>query len=349
MDVPEEIGGEEGEEGNEEEEEGEEEVVEDQKEGEYVLFPRTQRTLYLRVLKGMRSWQRPPHEHCDRCGDHSKWGNRLKQLTPALSSISGEAEYAEQSVVVERAGGEIQAWAEVRKLTLKMPDLTKHVTWNLVGRQFVKDRELNIEKQAHWILDYGGFTDSGGTKFSVWSATVITFGRKQEHFDFFFDADNAKKNGQTGIFFAGEMLDPSRSPDGSGVALFAGVYPDVTDLLLTGDTGNGFRAYEMLEELSAVFQKYGYHVELANLPPGHAWNRTDARIAHMNTFLKALKAVSRVFGAESVAAAFHAASNAALTTKRTFMARSNVFFRVVPVAGDGKKVQGVQLITDMLD
>ena len=42
----------------------------------------------------------------------------------------------------------------------------------------------------------------------------------------------------------------------------------------------------MLEFLSHLKSKFGYTAELIPLAPGHAWNRTDARIAHMNIFLK---------------------------------------------------------------
>ena len=67
----------------------------------------------------------------------------------------------------------------------------------------------------------------------------------------------------------------------------------------------------VLEELSQVHQKYGYTVELVPLPPGHAWNRTDARIARMNTYLDAIKAKGRVFGAKGIAEAFRLSADPA--------------------------------------
>ena len=163
-------------------------------------------------------------------------------------------------------------------------------------------------------LDYGGFTDSAGKKVSVWSVTALSASRKQVHFDFFFDqADKkmkgagkskkdgkAKKDGQTGIYFLREFLDLNRSATENGVSMLQGAFPGIKHLIFSGDTGNGFRAYAMLDELSCVYEKYGYTVELSPLAPGHAWNRTDARIAHMNTFLRLLKARSRVFGAIGV-------------------------------------------------
>ena len=113
---------------------------------------------------------------------------------------------------------------------------------------------------------------------------------------FFFDAANqlctrpgAKKNGETGIFFIGELLNPLRSPKKDGVALLKQLYPDGTHVILSGDTGNGYRAYEMLEALSHVFEKFAFTVELIPLGPNHAWNSSDSRIAHLNILLRAKK------------------------------------------------------------
>ena len=203
-------------------------------------------------------------------------------------------------------------------------------------------------------LDYGGFTDSAGKKISVWSATILAKGRQQVHVDFFVDAANqvsnrpgAKKSGKTGIYFLRELFD---SPDGAG-SLFSRVYPAVTHLLLSGDTGNGYRAYEMLEELSCMFSKFKYTCELIPLPPGHAWNRTDARIAHQNVFLRNLKAKSRVYGAKEVANAFHLASDARHARRRKYLARSHIFFRVVVHQPrlDNNAQLGAQLVRADLD
>jgi hypothetical protein len=129
----------------------------------------------------------------------------------------------------------------------------------------------------------------------------------------------------------GELLDADKSPEGIDVALFEHHYPDTTHLIFSGDTGNGYRAYAMLEELSKVMRKYGYTVELSPLAPGHAYNRTDARIAHMNTFLNLFKAKSRVFRAIGVAGAFHGAAQYSERKNRRYMARSHIFYRVVSV------------------
>jgi hypothetical protein len=112
----------------------------------------------------------------------------------------------------------------------------------------------------------------------------------------------------------------------------------VTELVFSGDTGNGYRAYEMLECLSTFEDEHGYKVKLIPLSPGHAYNRTDGRF---NTFGNAAKKVARIFGAEELAAAFHLASDPKVATMRKYMARSWVFFRVVVGEDDLDGSEGV--------
>ena len=146
--------------------------------------------------------------------------------------------------------------------------------WREQQRGYLKRRENELKPNELLLqLDYGGFTDSRNSKVNCWSATAVLPAKSGkphdvEHFDFLFDAANqnqtegkpgAKKNGQSGIFFLGELLDPTRGSN--GVSLLGSRCPDATHLILSGDTGNGYRAYEMLEELSTVFAKFGFTVD----------------------------------------------------------------------------------------
>ena len=323
-----------------EEEDGDEEMisVEEQFGGQW-LCPRSQKAFYGTILAKMRLWQRPPHDHCERCTKYEVCTARVNVLNKALYAPVDHVEGSE--AVLREAGGRLAASAELRELSAKYRDLLRHVTWFREQRKYLKKVELALEEhQAMLQLDYGGFGDSEGKKVNVWSSTVLGCKREPEHFDFMFDAANqvsgrrgAKKDGQTGCFFLDELFDPARAPSGlaQGQSLFSSRYPFVTELIFSGDTGNGYRAYVMLEYLSKFFEKYGYKVKLIPLSPGHAWNRTDARIAHMNTFLNALKKKSRVFGANQIASAFKLATDPAVTTKRKYMARSFVFFRTVVI------------------
>jgi len=327
------------------------------------LRPRTKKFFYERVLKGMRMWHRPPHNHCNRCGDFEKAKGRLLELNAALLSNVGDAEHARHSAVVARSGGSAAGWKECRKLQLSLPDLTKHVNWKNEARPYLKTRQMGLKWwEALWQLDYGGLNDSANEKVAVWSVTVMAPNRPQENFDYFFDQANAKspagagaakKDGQTGIFFLDDMLDPAKSPYNDGVCLYKHFYPDNSHIIASGDTGNGYRAYAMLENMSHIHEKFGYTVELSPLAPGHAWNRTDARIAHMNTFLGALKAVTRVFGALGVSREFHKASDMKLKNQRKYMARSHIFHRDVHVdhdkAEDIRKNIGCMLQSEDLD
>jgi hypothetical protein len=311
-----------------------------------VLYPRAQRAFYKSLLKGMRMWRRPPDEYCARCALYTKNKAKIVELTG----------------VTEAGDARPEVWQKLRELRAKMADLRKHHKWRKQQRLYVKHRERNLKpEELMLLLDYGGLTDSANRKVNVWSATALAKDREQENYDFFFDSANqtqkddqqgAKKNGQSGIFFLGEMTDPGRDPNRGKVALIRHSYPNAKHIILSGDTGNGYRAYEMLEYLSGLFEQFGFTVELIPLPPGHAYNRTDARIAHMNTFLRKLKRRSRVFGAKEVARAFHLAADPHMATKRKFMARSIVSFRVVPQnvnAKEDKRNLGAMLIHPDLD
>jgi hypothetical protein len=299
-----------------------------------------------------RLWQRPPDNYCSRCAELVTRTERVTELTCAFGTLSKFPGDEAALAVITKAGGDAKAHAEIRDANTRLPDLRKHARWKRSQRKYVKQREVQL--QAHelmWYLDYGGFTDSTGRKVNCWGATILAPGHAQEHFDVFFDAKNQaareeqpgfKKDGQAGIFFLAELLDPARDPTGTDRSLIAQKFPAVTHIILSGDTGNGFRGYEMLEELSKVATKYNFSVELVNLAPGHAFNRTDARIAHINTYLRKLLRKTRVFGAFGLATALRAAS----------MKRSNVFFRVVEGQEDrekkrknlGAQIQSKQLV-----
>ena len=348
-----------------EDEDGHDDICDDI-DNQLLLRPRSYRFFYRTLLRGVRLWQRPPHNHCERCAAYEKCIKRISDLSAALVSRADSVDHAKNSEFVASAGGSAAAWEEVRKLQLQVPDLQKHVDWDSTARAYLKKRRSKMPiTEVEWQLDYGGVNDSANKKVSVWSATVLSAPatkRKQEHFDFFFDQSpskdantkgTAKKDGLTGIFMLGEMLDRAKSPSNDGVALFRALYPTVDSIILSGDTGNGYRAYAMLQELSKVFQKYGYKVKLIPLAPGHAWNLTDARIAHMNTFLNVLLRKSRVFGAIGIATAFRAASDFRLRNTRKFMDRSHIFFVEVEVdretAKEEKKLLGAPVTSPLLD
>ena len=62
------------------------------------------------------------------------------------------------------------------------------VDWDETTRAYLKKlREDMPPSIVEWQLDYGGVNDSANKKVSVWSVTVISSVRKQEHFDYFFD------------------------------------------------------------------------------------------------------------------------------------------------------------------
>jgi hypothetical protein len=206
------------------------------------------------------------------------------------------------------------------------------------------------------FLDYWGMQDSRGKKAAMWSATLIGWGnRRQVQVDFFFDAanqtgvpDGHKKDGEAGIYFLDQLLNPAKHPEGAHrkQSLLDSLFPGTTSLLLSGDTGNGYRAYLMLAFLSMVYNLYKVWVELSPLGPGHAFNPTDARIAHANIFVTKLKRRTRLEGgAKSIALAFSKRTDPTQATLRTYMPRTHVFFRVVEM---GNLLDGLPTGSTML-
>jgi hypothetical protein len=330
-----------------EDEEAERDEDAEEEDEEYTLIPRAYQTFYNTILKGVRLWQLPPHDTCSRCEEFVLLQKKIKDLQHALGGLSTDLDSKANYDLIESYGGEMGTHATLRKEINKLPNLKQHVEWKASGRGYKMQREKEMENhECMCDCDFGGFTDSEGKKMSVWGVTVVTAGRltKPYHIDIFFDAANqvekrpgAKKNGPTGIYCWEEMLDPAKDPKGEGICMFKRIFPDVTHLILSGDTGNGYRAYEMLEALSGIFNKFGYTVELMNLPPAHAHNRTDARIARQNTFLNKTKNRARVYGAEQTATAFRKACDPAISKSRKFMARSWIFFRVIPQTDEDER------------
>ena len=106
-----------------------------------LLITRSPNFLFKRICRGMRLWKRPPHNYCARCGEYHKGVARVQVLQPALLSLPSDPEYATYAAVVERAGGSVEAYEELRRLLIKLPDLKKHMDWQSDQRPYSKRRE----------------------------------------------------------------------------------------------------------------------------------------------------------------------------------------------------------------
>lgn len=339
---------------DEQSDDGEDDGENDGKDKLLTLYPRSKRSFFKSLKKEHLLWNRPPDNHCTRCADFHRIKAQIASLQGALSNTGGPG-FTEAAKIVADAGGEGQAYELLRELNTQMPELRKHMLWKEHTRSYLKEeREKKLKPHEMLLqLDYGGFSDSNNDKVSCWSVTAVgpeveKKSNDPEYFDFFFDASNqqggkdkqgAKKSGHTGKFFLQELLE---SKDGKP-SLFQERFPAAEHLLLSGDTGNGYRAYEMLEELSILFNNYGYSTELVPLTPGHAFNRTDSHIAHMNMLIKKIKRKGRVFGAKGFAQIFRHAADPNVVGKAKLMKRNNAFFRVVPppTEEDKEKKKGI--------
>jgi len=105
--------------------------------------------------------------------------------------------------------------------------------------------EVGLEERGAVLcdLDFGGFYDSEGGKVSCWAITFVTGPELGQSYTVavFFPAD-------AGYRALSLLLDPAQDPSGRGesVSIFKLLFPDRHTLILSGDTGNGFRSYDML-------------------------------------------------------------------------------------------------------
>jgi hypothetical protein len=113
----------------------------------------------------------------------------------------------------------------------------------------VKAMEVGLEERGAVLcdLDFGGFYDSEGGKVSCWAITFVTgpeLGQSYTVAVFF--PGTVSKDADAGYRALSLLLDPAQDPSGENVSIFKRLFPDRHTLILSGDTGNGFRSYDML-------------------------------------------------------------------------------------------------------
>lgn len=91
-------------------------------------------------------------------------------------------------------------------------------------------------------------------------------------------------------------MDPARNEAHTGISILQEFVPQVTKLVISGDSGNGFRSMSMCWYHHTLFGQYGLQVEQMPLPPRHAHNVTDGLIARLNAFFGRLMRMTRLVG-----------------------------------------------------
>ena len=104
--------------------------------------------------------------------------------------------------------------------------------------------EVGLEERGAVLcyLDFGGFYDSEGGKVSCWAITFVT-GQNWARATPLLSCTVSKDAGYRALSL---LLDPAQDPSGENVSIFKRLFPDRHTLILSGDTGNGFRSYDML-------------------------------------------------------------------------------------------------------
>jgi len=93
-------------------------------------------------------------------------------------------------------------------------------------------------------IDWGTITDSEGTKFQVYFASFVPGPMKYHTLAIV--TNDVSKDAQHGALMLREVLDPKRDPLQQGQSVLRRFFPaQCTRLYIHGDTGNGYRSYEV--------------------------------------------------------------------------------------------------------
>ena len=90
---------------DEDDEDDEDQSVHSAAGGERILYARSYAFFFGRLLDKERIWNRPPHNHCERCAQFEKCMNRIRELNPALLTTMDDPEHAKHAAVINRSGG----------------------------------------------------------------------------------------------------------------------------------------------------------------------------------------------------------------------------------------------------
>jgi hypothetical protein len=176
------------------------------------------------------------------------------------------------------------------------------------------------------MLHTGGHVD-------IWSVTLVTLRNGalvRQNFDVFYDKDRVfgetNKNANTGMMALRLFVDPDRNPTNTGRSVLGDLAPQVTHLIFSGDTGNGFRGIPMSWYHSTLHRQYGLSCEQIPLCPRHAHNPTDAHFSHLNCFFRKLMRVTILTGPEQFAKALALATDPTSTHQRRLIKRTTVCY-----------------------
>ena len=133
-------------------------------------------------------------------------------------------------------------------------------------RDYVRCKEQNLqEDEALVYIDFAKFYSSSGAKVKDHIFTVVT------------RAPNGTLNRRyIDCFFKGSSCAAATRYIWTDLIENQGEFDGCSRLIITGDTGNGYRSWEMLLFYSTWYEKYGIEVELDFLCPRHAHSMCDA-------------------------------------------------------------------------
>jgi hypothetical protein len=314
---------------------------------EDLLKPRCYATFYFDILKKVPIRKRPPDKYCVMCESralilkHEKLGLMIAECKDLEGSDVEKSKHAFNWGKYKTQEDAMKAYRNMGHLVRRR---RRHKAWYRSQRRVVKNREESLRwdelvKEVLLYLDYGTIYDSAGKHVDIWSATLVACPKGEKairYFNIFYEKldrppGEPNKNSNTGRMCLKELLDPACNVESdSKTSVLQELFPGATNLILSGDTGNGFRGLPMSYYHTMLWKPYQLLVELMILPPRHAFNLTDAHLAHLNIFFRKLMRLSFLHGPKEFCEALQRATSPRVMGARKLIknviARYRVFY-----------------------
>ena len=181
---------------------------------------------------------------------------------------------------------------ELAKLERRLLTLERHARWNRHNNAYIKKVEDSIawgdpgmDGTVMSTLDFGKFYFSDGSKAKSLvvansSSGVVPGEISLEYIDNWFRGGS---NGVAAVRVLEYLL--ARTT----------VFQDAKRLIFSGDTGNGFRGFELYHFYSTCWSRFGKIIEVMHRCPRHAENWCDRHIAHVVTKSAAIRDSAGLF------------------------------------------------------
>jgi hypothetical protein len=183
---------------------------------------------------------------------------------------------------------------QLNTLEIQLTRLERHEKWLAIQRPFIEAIQAALSwgeapQKCICVQDFGGFYNSRGSK--IKSLSLSIFDNAPDHLacgdSFIRYVDN---------WFRGSSRGTTAVRIWEFIFKMTSVFENVDHVYVVGDTGNGFRGYELFDFFSTVRTEFNKCIEYIPYCPDHAQNQTDRHISHLADKIDAIKHSGRIIG-----------------------------------------------------